>query len=247
MMAKHGSELKKNVDVYIHSDQGSQYLSTTFKEMLEDDEFIQSVSRRGNSQDNAPMESFFGRMKTEIIDLIALCKDEDTAITLIENYIDDYNNKHYKYSLAGLTPAEFYTYSTSGIYPCESYYGVGKDHMNIPADLTKERLEQMKIRNEKDRERRKRQNEQAEAFLKDPEVYICRDKKKLGSLLKTWEDSKELAEKQIKHIMEIIEHAKEALVFALNADEDVRKELRYKHNWRKYKQLDYVFEMNEMF
>lgn len=66
MLEEHGDELKHNASVYIHSDQGSQYLSTTFKELLEDDGFVQSVSARGNSQDNAPMESFFGRLKTAI-------------------------------------------------------------------------------------------------------------------------------------------------------------------------------------
>lgn len=45
--------------VYIHSDQGSQYLSTSFQELLNDDDFIQSMSARGNSYDNAPIESFF--------------------------------------------------------------------------------------------------------------------------------------------------------------------------------------------
>ena len=47
MMEKHGKELK-GMECYIHSDQGSQYLSTTFKEILSNDGFIQSVSRRGN-------------------------------------------------------------------------------------------------------------------------------------------------------------------------------------------------------
>lgn len=70
MMIQHEKELKKT-NVYIHSDQGSQYLSTDFQQLLNDDRFIQSMSARGNSQDNAPMESFFGRMKTEIIDIIA--------------------------------------------------------------------------------------------------------------------------------------------------------------------------------
>ena len=60
MLEEHGDELNRKVSVYVHSDQGSQYLSTTFKELLEDDGFVQSVSARGNSLDNAPMESFFG-------------------------------------------------------------------------------------------------------------------------------------------------------------------------------------------
>lgn len=57
MMENHGHELRGAACV-IHSDQGSQYLSTTFQRLLSDDGFLQSVSDRGNSQDNAPMESF---------------------------------------------------------------------------------------------------------------------------------------------------------------------------------------------
>lgn len=93
---------------------------------MTDDGFIRSVSRRGNSQDNAPMESFFGRMKSHIMDILALCPDIETAIRLVEGYMDAYNNENYQYTLAGLTPAEFYFYSVTGVYPCDEYYGATK-------------------------------------------------------------------------------------------------------------------------
>ena len=86
MMAKHKGEFKDSA-VYIHSDQGSQYLSTTFTQLLEDDDFVQSVSARGNSQDNAPMESFFSRLKADIIDMAALCKTLDAALKLVDGYL----------------------------------------------------------------------------------------------------------------------------------------------------------------
>ena len=57
MMVGHVDELR-GTKVVIHSDQGSQYTATTFKQLLEDDGFVQSMSERGNSQDNAPLESF---------------------------------------------------------------------------------------------------------------------------------------------------------------------------------------------
>ena len=86
MMRDHGSELHEP-GVLIHSDQGSQYLSTTFKQLLSDDGFLQSVSRRGNSLDNSPMESFFGRMKTNVMNLIALSQDFETARELTDRYL----------------------------------------------------------------------------------------------------------------------------------------------------------------
>ena len=109
MMDDHKSEFPKDMEVYCHSDQGSQYLSTTFKQLLNENDFIQSMSRRGNSQDNAPMESFFGRMKTEIIDIIARCKNLDTVKQLINGYINMHNNERYQENLAALSPSEFYT------------------------------------------------------------------------------------------------------------------------------------------
>ena len=58
MMESHGDELR-GTKVLIHSDQGSQYTSTTFKQLLSDEGFLQSMSERGNSQNNAPIESFW--------------------------------------------------------------------------------------------------------------------------------------------------------------------------------------------
>ena len=95
MMEKHRTELHR-AECVIHSDQGSQYLSTTFQKLLSDDDFIQSVSGRGNSQDNAPMESFFGRMKCELLDLVALCPDADSVAKMINGYMAAYNNQHYQ-------------------------------------------------------------------------------------------------------------------------------------------------------
>ena len=55
------------------------------------------MSARGNSQDNAPMESFFGRMKNEAMNIIALCPDIDTVRRLIKGYMSKYNNERYQY------------------------------------------------------------------------------------------------------------------------------------------------------
>lgn len=49
MMDKHRDEFKKNVEYYIHSDQGSQYLACNYMQMIKNNGFIQSMSERGNS------------------------------------------------------------------------------------------------------------------------------------------------------------------------------------------------------
>ncbi len=51
--------------VLFHSDQGVQYTSTKFRQHLWRYQIQQSMSRRGNCWDNAPMERFFRSLKTE--------------------------------------------------------------------------------------------------------------------------------------------------------------------------------------
>ena len=52
----------------VHSDQGSQYTSTRFKDLLARNGAVQSMSRRGNCYDNAHAESFWSRFKAELLD-----------------------------------------------------------------------------------------------------------------------------------------------------------------------------------
>lgn len=49
----------------LHSDRGSQYCSKEYQKEIAKRGFICSMSRRGNCWDNAPMESFWGKLKTE--------------------------------------------------------------------------------------------------------------------------------------------------------------------------------------
>lgn len=51
--------------VMFHSDQGSQYTSLGFRQLLWRHRMKQSLSRRGNCWDNAPTERFFRSLKTE--------------------------------------------------------------------------------------------------------------------------------------------------------------------------------------
>jgi putative transposase len=51
--------------VLIHSDRGSQYCSHDYQNLLKKGGYICSMSRKGNCWDNAPMESFWGKLKQE--------------------------------------------------------------------------------------------------------------------------------------------------------------------------------------
>ena len=55
----------KSKGVLIHSDRGSQYCAYDYQAYLKSRGFICSMSRKGDFWDNAPMEAFWGKMKTE--------------------------------------------------------------------------------------------------------------------------------------------------------------------------------------
>ncbi len=50
----------------VHSDCGTQYASDLYQKTLHEHDFICSMSRKANCWDNAPAESFFHTLKTEL-------------------------------------------------------------------------------------------------------------------------------------------------------------------------------------
>lgn len=119
LICEHGSTLDN--ETIVHSDQGCHYTSSAFIEKLKDSEFVQSMSRKGNCWDNAPQESFFGHMKDEIRDEIALYQSADAVSAKIDDWIDYYNNDRYQWELLKLSPAEYYAYLQTGVYPLPTY------------------------------------------------------------------------------------------------------------------------------
>lgn len=113
LMEKHDSELK--IDVLIHSDQGCQYTSSKFVTLLNDYSLRQSMSRRGNCWDNAPQESLFGHMKDEL--RLNGSDGHQQVQQKVLDWIDYYNNERYQWSLAKLSPTEYYRFVTTGEYP----------------------------------------------------------------------------------------------------------------------------------
>ncbi|MGY0750033.1 DDE-type integrase/transposase/recombinase, partial [Azospirillum argentinense] len=49
------------------SDRGCQYASAAYRKALKSHGITPSMSRKGNCWDNAPMESFFGSLKSELV------------------------------------------------------------------------------------------------------------------------------------------------------------------------------------
>ncbi|MBD5134607.1 MAG: IS3 family transposase [Lachnospiraceae bacterium] len=113
LIEKHGVTLK--AETMIHSDQGCHYTSCSFIQLVKDKGLRQSMSRKGNCWDNAPQESFFGHMKDEID--ISDCQTFEQVKTIIDDWMDYYNNERYQWQLAKLSPNEYYKYIITGNYP----------------------------------------------------------------------------------------------------------------------------------
>lgn len=115
MIEKHGVSL--TTETIIHSDQGCHYTSCSFIQLVKDKGLRQSMSRRGNCWDNAPQESFFGRMKDHIGGKIKESTAYSEILAIVDDWMDYYNNDRYQWELARLSPNEYYQYITTGIYP----------------------------------------------------------------------------------------------------------------------------------
>ena len=91
----------------IHSDRGTQFASNAFRKRLDDCCFLQSMSRKGNCYDNAPMESFFKSFKVEEV-YHEKYETHEHAVRAANDYIERfYNPKRLHSALDYVSPTEF--------------------------------------------------------------------------------------------------------------------------------------------
>jgi transposase InsO family protein len=90
-----------------HSDRGVvQYASEPYRAVLERHGIVQSMSRKGDCLDNAPMESFFASLKTEEVHL-ARYRTRAEAKAAVFEYLEVWYNRVRLHSGLGYrTPAE---------------------------------------------------------------------------------------------------------------------------------------------
>lgn len=77
----------------LHSDRGVQYSSDAYRSIITKHGFVQSMSRKGDCWDNAPMESFFKTLKVELIYPKKQYQTRQQAATSIFEYIEIYYNR----------------------------------------------------------------------------------------------------------------------------------------------------------
>jgi putative transposase len=89
-----------------HSDRGVQYAAEPYRQVLERHGVKQSMSRRGNCLDNAPMESFFASLKKEHV-RHARFRTRAEAKAAVFDYVEIFYNRQRLHSALGYrTPAE---------------------------------------------------------------------------------------------------------------------------------------------
>jgi putative transposase len=91
-----------------HSDRGCQYAATSYRSLLETQGMVCSMSRTGNCWDNAPVESFFSTLKTELLAGRPVFESKEEAEAVLFEYIEVYYNRQRLHSSLGyLSPDEF--------------------------------------------------------------------------------------------------------------------------------------------
>ncbi|QKQ25622.1 IS3 family transposase [Candidatus Reidiella endopervernicosa] len=93
--------------VVVHSDQGSTYTSGDYQRLLKESSLRCSMSRKGECLDNAVAESFFGTLKTELVDYEDYKTKQEAKQSLFE-YIEVFYNRRRRHSYLGyVSPAEY--------------------------------------------------------------------------------------------------------------------------------------------
>ena len=83
---------KPSQGLIVHSDRGSQYCSHEYRNMVEQYGFKGSMSKRGDCFDNAPIESFWGILKNELVHHRNYKTREDAKADIIK-YIELFYNR----------------------------------------------------------------------------------------------------------------------------------------------------------
>ena len=97
----------KPAELLHHSDQGSQYTSEHFQELLKEQGITCSMSRAGEVWDNSAMESFFSSLKTERT-ARKVFRTREQARAEVFDYVERFYNPYRRHSTIGyVSPADY--------------------------------------------------------------------------------------------------------------------------------------------
>ena len=106
---------KQRKDLIIHSDQGWHFTNWQYRKLLNDNQIRQSISSKGSSVDNVPIESFFSCLKSECIYRIDRLDVNDIE-QIVEKFIKYYNENRLQEKLKELTPIEYRSLALNSLF-----------------------------------------------------------------------------------------------------------------------------------
>jgi transposase InsO family protein len=98
---------KPQAGLLMHSDRGSQYASAEYRKLIKQFQMTQSMSRRGNCWDNAPMESFFKTLKVERTHRLRYTSRAQARLDVVDWIEGFYNAKRLHSAIDYRSPADF--------------------------------------------------------------------------------------------------------------------------------------------
>lgn len=91
----------------VHSDQGAQYASHSYRNLIEKEGFVGSMSRKGNCWDNAVAESFFGTLKQERVQWRHYQTRSEAMADIRDYIVMHYNEKRLHSYLGYVSPNDY--------------------------------------------------------------------------------------------------------------------------------------------
>jgi transposase InsO family protein len=110
----------------VHTDQGSQFISNSYRRLLKHWSIKQSMSRRGNCWDNAVIESFFKTLKTETIYQHLKLISVKEMKQVIAEYMGHYNHIRPHSTNGYLSPVKFEQKRMEHLAQMEKSLGIRK-------------------------------------------------------------------------------------------------------------------------
>jgi putative transposase len=98
---------KPTAGLILHSDRGVQYASAEHRNLIKQYRMVQSMSRKANCWDNAPMESFFKTLKVERVHRLRYPTRAEAKLDLVDWIEGFYNAQRLHSSIDYQSPAVF--------------------------------------------------------------------------------------------------------------------------------------------
>jgi len=134
--------LKVTLPEIFNSDQGSQFTSSNFTGILEDNGIRISMDGRGRVYDNIFVERLWRTVKYEEVYLKDYSNMHEAKISLVQ-YFDFYNNERPHQSLKNMTPEEVYYGLDEKVN--RNYLAAGRDLISSPVPITNAVLSQKSV------------------------------------------------------------------------------------------------------